>query len=147
MDRQTVRVFDSAHRRSFIGGSDARVIMGTDEAALLRLWREKRGEIEPDDLSGQIGKNTYIFQQLKIFNADVPTNGLTKAPLKMAVRETAVFSVSRHLGCQLANRRAALFPSPAEREYWRSDGTRRSRYRQRARRPRSGPAARPERRL
>jgi len=26
-------------RRSFIGGSDARVIMGDDEAALLRLWR------------------------------------------------------------------------------------------------------------
>jgi len=30
-------------RRLFIGGSDARVIMGSDEAALLRLWREKRG--------------------------------------------------------------------------------------------------------
>jgi predicted phage-related endonuclease len=27
-------------RRSFIGGSDARIIMGSDEAALLRLWRE-----------------------------------------------------------------------------------------------------------
>jgi predicted phage-related endonuclease len=42
---------DSQGRRSFIGGSDARVIMGEDEAALLRLWREKRGEIEPEDLS------------------------------------------------------------------------------------------------
>jgi predicted phage-related endonuclease len=40
------------NRRSFIGGSDARVIMGADEAALLRLWREKRGEVEPEDLSG-----------------------------------------------------------------------------------------------
>jgi hypothetical protein len=29
-------------RRYFIGGSDARIIMGNDEAALLRLWREKR---------------------------------------------------------------------------------------------------------
>jgi len=38
-------------RRAFIGGSDARVIMGTDEAALVRLWREKRGEAEPEDLS------------------------------------------------------------------------------------------------
>ena len=35
-------------RRRFIGGSDARTIMGDDEAALLRLWREKRGEVEPD---------------------------------------------------------------------------------------------------
>ena len=25
-----------------------------DEAALLRLWREKRGELEPDDLSGDL---------------------------------------------------------------------------------------------
>ena len=40
-------------RRSFIGGSDARIIMGDDEAALLRLWREKRGEAEPEDLSGK----------------------------------------------------------------------------------------------
>jgi predicted phage-related endonuclease len=44
----------AAGRRSFIGGSDARIIMGADEAALLRLWREKRGEIEPEDLSGNL---------------------------------------------------------------------------------------------
>ncbi len=41
-------------RRSFIGGSDARIIMGTDEAALLRLWREKRGEVEAADLSDNL---------------------------------------------------------------------------------------------
>jgi YqaJ-like viral recombinase domain len=41
-------------RRSFIGGSDARMIMGDDEAALVRLWREKRGESEPEDLSGNL---------------------------------------------------------------------------------------------
>ena len=34
----------SIHRRSFIGGTDARIIMGEDEAALAQLWREKRGE-------------------------------------------------------------------------------------------------------
>jgi predicted phage-related endonuclease len=28
--------------------------MGKDEGALLRLWREKRGEIEPEDLSGNL---------------------------------------------------------------------------------------------
>jgi predicted phage-related endonuclease len=39
-------------RRHFIGGSDARTIMGKDEKALLRLWREKRGEAAPLDLSG-----------------------------------------------------------------------------------------------
>src|SRR5205809_2115818 len=49
-------------RRFFIGGSDARTIMGSDEAALVRLWREKRGETEPEDLSGnlivQLGRAT-----------------------------------------------------------------------------------------
>jgi predicted phage-related endonuclease len=44
----------SADRRYFLGGSDARIIMGEDEAALLRLWREKRGETEPEDLSGNL---------------------------------------------------------------------------------------------
>jgi hypothetical protein len=43
-----------ADRRYFIGGSDARVIMGNDEPALLRLWQEKRGEVEPEDLSGNL---------------------------------------------------------------------------------------------
>ena len=34
-------------RRHFVGGSDARIIMGDDEDALFRLWREKRGEVDP----------------------------------------------------------------------------------------------------
>jgi predicted phage-related endonuclease len=49
---KTIR--DVPARRTFIGGSDARTIMGTDEPALLRLWREKRGEVEPEDLSGNL---------------------------------------------------------------------------------------------
>ncbi len=55
-------------RRTFIGGSDARIIMGNDEAALVRLWREKRGEIEPEDLSGnlivQLGVVTEALNRL-----------------------------------------------------------------------------------
>ena len=38
-------------RRCFIGGSDARIIMSPDEAALIRLWKEKRGENELSDIS------------------------------------------------------------------------------------------------
>jgi predicted phage-related endonuclease len=49
-------------RRFFVGGSDARIIMGNDEAALVQLWREKRGEAELEDLSGnlivQLGRAT-----------------------------------------------------------------------------------------
>jgi putative phage-type endonuclease len=48
------RVHHHNDRHSFIGGSDARVIMGNDEAALVRLWREKRGEADPEDLSGNL---------------------------------------------------------------------------------------------
>src|SRR5262249_7221820 len=44
----------TANRTGFIGGSDARIIMGDDEAALLRLWRGKRGEVEPEGLSGDL---------------------------------------------------------------------------------------------
>jgi predicted phage-related endonuclease len=44
----------AADRRYFVGGSDARIIMGHDEAALVRVWREKRGEVEPEDLSGNL---------------------------------------------------------------------------------------------
>jgi YqaJ-like viral recombinase domain len=42
------------NRRFFIGGSDAQIIVGNDAAALLRLWREKRGEVEPEDLSSNL---------------------------------------------------------------------------------------------
>ncbi len=52
-------------RRHFIGGSDARIIMGDDEAALLRLWREKRGEAEPEDLS------TNLIVQLGVVTEDL----------------------------------------------------------------------------
>jgi hypothetical protein len=42
--------------------------MGDDETALLRLWREKRGEIEPEDLSGnlivQLGSATEELNRL-----------------------------------------------------------------------------------
>jgi predicted phage-related endonuclease len=41
-------------RRHFLGGSDARIVMGTDEAALLHLWHEKRGEAVPENLSGSL---------------------------------------------------------------------------------------------
>jgi len=45
---------DESTRRHFIGGSDARIVMGGDEAALIRLWQEKRGEAKPEDLSGEL---------------------------------------------------------------------------------------------
>jgi predicted phage-related endonuclease len=43
--------FNPNDRRHFIGGSDARIIMGDDQEDLVRLWREKRGELPPPDFS------------------------------------------------------------------------------------------------
>jgi predicted phage-related endonuclease len=52
-------------RRDFIGGSDARIIMGQDENALIRLWKEKRGEVGPEDLS------TNLIVQLGVVTEDL----------------------------------------------------------------------------
>ena len=54
MNIRSSKLPHSVTRRSFIGGSDARISMGSDEAALVRLWHEKRGEAEPEDLSGNL---------------------------------------------------------------------------------------------
>jgi predicted phage-related endonuclease len=54
MSQASLNAVKGIDRRTFIGGSDARIIMGTDEDALRRLWREKRGEAEPEDLSGNL---------------------------------------------------------------------------------------------
>ena len=55
-------------RNNFIGGSDARVIMGKDEKALKELWLQKRGEAEGPDLSGvlivQLGLVTEDLNRL-----------------------------------------------------------------------------------
>jgi predicted phage-related endonuclease len=54
MTTMPISIADSRNRRTFIGGSDARIIMGSDDAALVRLWREKRGEVEPENLSANL---------------------------------------------------------------------------------------------
>src|SRR4051812_6739612 len=54
MRTSAIRQDAALSRRSFVGGSDTRIIMGSDEAALIRLWRGKRGEAEPEDLSGNL---------------------------------------------------------------------------------------------
>ena len=46
--------FNTTDRHHFVGGSDARIIMGEDPDKLIRLWREKRGEIEPENLSNNL---------------------------------------------------------------------------------------------
>ena len=62
---KSVNRFDQRDRRGFIGGSDARIIMGQDEKALVRLWQEKRGEVGPEDLS------TNLIVQLGLVTEDL----------------------------------------------------------------------------
>jgi predicted phage-related endonuclease len=54
MTEGSLKVRYTSGRRHFIGGSDARIVMGADERALFHLWREKRGEADPEDLSGNL---------------------------------------------------------------------------------------------
>jgi predicted phage-related endonuclease len=45
MIRNVPKQENAFSRRSFVGGSDARIIMGNDETDLIHLWQEKRGEV------------------------------------------------------------------------------------------------------
>jgi putative phage-type endonuclease len=65
MSANPKRNWNHTDRRDFIGGSDARIIMGQDEKALIRLWQEKRGEVGPEDLS------TNLIVQLGLVTEDL----------------------------------------------------------------------------
>jgi predicted phage-related endonuclease len=57
---------DRDERRRFVGGSDANVILSGDPGKIIRLWREKRGEAEPEDLSGALA--VMLGQWTEAFN-------------------------------------------------------------------------------
>lgn len=52
-----------AGRKSSIGGSDANTIMSGNEQRILNLWREKRGEAEPEDLSDVLAVQMGSFTE------------------------------------------------------------------------------------
>ena len=66
--------------------------MGDDEAALLRLWQEKRGEVEPEDLSGnlivQLGLATEPLNRL--WYERNTGQALTRGPKPRAASRTAL---------------------------------------------------------
>ena len=45
---------ERAERLAGVGGSDANIILSGDSERVLRLWQEKRGETEPENLSGRL---------------------------------------------------------------------------------------------
>lgn len=54
LDRLRLSERDLADRCQYIGGSDANIILSGDAERILSLWREKRGEQAPVDLSGNL---------------------------------------------------------------------------------------------
>jgi predicted phage-related endonuclease len=66
-----------SNRRFFIGGSDARIIMGQEEKALIRLWQEKRGEVGPEDFS------TNLIVQLGLATEDLNRTWYERITAKM----------------------------------------------------------------
>lgn len=50
-------------RKDCLGGSDANTIMSGDDKRLLKLWREKRGEAEPEDLSDNLAVQMGSFTE------------------------------------------------------------------------------------
>lgn len=73
-------------RRQSLGGSDANILMNGDPSAILRLWQEKRGEVEPEDLSDilpvQMGVWTEPFNVFwfeKVTGRTVQAQGESKA--------------------------------------------------------------------
>ncbi len=55
-------------RKRLVGGSDANTIMSGDDQRIIRLWQEKRGEVDPEDLSDvlpvQMGSFTEPFNRI-----------------------------------------------------------------------------------
>lgn len=95
---------DRAARRTLIGGSDARIIMGKDAKALLQLWREKRGEAAPENLDDnlvvQLGNATEDLN-VRWFEAWFARE---RPPLSVRVRDRQDARIShKHpfIGCTL----------------------------------------------
>ena len=101
MSQSAIQI-EATHRRSFIGGSDARIIMGSDEAALVKLWREKRGEAVTtaiDRIAGMVNLITSLRTP--------PANGSHRIGRFVAIAETAN---PQRMGAALTYaRRYALF--------------------------------------
>ena len=69
------------NRRHFVGGSDARVIMGQDEKALIRLWQEKRGNVAPAP-TRRMGRNPANYLRPGFFtNCDLRKRTPAPPPL------------------------------------------------------------------
>jgi predicted phage-related endonuclease len=54
LDRLVMGTAGRKQRQSYVGGSDANIILSGDADRIMRLWRNKRGETEAEDLSSSL---------------------------------------------------------------------------------------------
>ncbi len=117
--------FSLNDRRHFIGSLDARIIMGHHKGALSRLWYEKRGEGEAEDLSDnlivQLGTETEVLNRagyqrssgLAIKDPQKrvqhPIHKWMAATLDGAVEQTG--AASKQNSCSLAHSQKRLQPT------------------------------------
>ena len=80
----------AADRRYFIGGSDARIIMGEDEAALIRLWREKRGEASRRTFPATSSSSSGSPLKNLTGVAQCPASDATMHPVASAARALSI---------------------------------------------------------
>jgi hypothetical protein len=85
---------------------------GADEAALLRLWREKRGEVAPEDLSGN------LIVQLGKVNEDLNRSwyerntGRTVGDVQRLVKHSIVIALSTEINSETLQIDEVFLPNP-----------------------------------
>ena len=85
-------------RRSFIGGSDARIIMDRNETALFRLWREKRGEIEPADLVRESGVSLATIHRAESVDGKTAMTFANASAIRRALENAGVELIEENGG-------------------------------------------------
>ena len=112
-------------RRQFIGGTDARTIMSPTEAALIRLWREKRGETEPEDFANlivQLGVATEALNRTSRYFNWIPLISSPSAPVNaprfpLEIRCPQLLALSAHRA-ELTNGLVELHQRSRNVEWW-----------------------------
>ena len=86
--------------RKYIGGSDARIIMAGDEAGLIQLWKEKRGEAEPEGHLALVAprKNVIPGRSVSVPVNSTPADSKTAfSSIKVDVRLAGIPSTASNL--------------------------------------------------
>ena len=112
---------ETDQRRGFIGGSDANVILSGDGDRVLSLWREKRGEAEPEDLSSvlpvMLGRWTEAFNRQwfeKLSGQTVGAVGKTLICSKHNWRRSTLDGVVESSGAVWEAKHTSAFAKPEE---------------------------------